>query len=67
MTRLGLAEGDRGFVGRKSLDLGTGPIDPLVSVAQLNLVRSRGTGLAAVLAVGDGAGCGVPLSGSCTP
>jgi hypothetical protein len=62
-----LTEGDGTLVGRKSLGLGTGPIDPLVSVAQSNLMRSRGTGLAAALAVGDGAGCGVPLSGSRAP
>ena len=32
---LGLARGDRGFVGQKSLEVGTGPMDVLVSVAQL--------------------------------
>ena len=59
-----LTEGNGTFVGQKLLGLGTGPIDPLVLVTQSNLVHSRGTGLPAILAVGDGAGCGVPLSGS---
>ena len=52
-----LTEGNGTFVGQKSLGLGIGPIDPLVLVAQSNLVHSCGTGLAATLAVGDGAGC----------
>ena len=68
-VRLGVVrtgKGDWGLVGRKSLALGTGPIDLLVSVAQSNRVCSRGTGLVAALAVGDGAGCVVPLLGSRT-
>ena len=34
---LRLGKGDWGFVGRKSLALGTGPIDSSVSVAQSNV------------------------------
>ena len=36
-ARLGLSKGDWGLVGRKSLALGTGPIDSSVSVAQSNV------------------------------
>jgi hypothetical protein len=43
-----------GVEGRKSFMLGTGPIDWSMSVAQLSCACSCGTGLTAVLAVGDG-------------
>ena len=35
---LGLSKGDRGLVGRKSLALGTGPIDSSMFVAQSNVM-----------------------------
>ena len=35
---LRLSKGDRGLVGRKSLALGTGPIDSSMSVAQSNVM-----------------------------
>ena len=35
---LELSKGDRGLVGRKSLTLGTGPIDSSMSVAQSNVM-----------------------------
>jgi hypothetical protein len=65
-----------GVEGRKSFMLGTGPIDWSMSVAQLSRACSCGTGLMAVLAVGDGehvvsSSCfripHSPSIGSCTP
>jgi hypothetical protein len=56
-----------GVLGRKSLTLGTGPIDDSVSVAQSNRCGSCGAGLMATLAVGDGAGCMVLSSCSRIP
>ena len=70
MVRLGIVQmgkGGWGLVGWKSLALGMGPIDLSVFVAQLKCMCSHGTGLAAMLAMGDGVGCMVPLLGSCTP
>jgi hypothetical protein len=64
---MGFAEGDGGLVGRKSLGLGTGPIDVSMFVAQSNRARSCGAGLTAGLAVVVGTGCVVSLSGSRTP
>jgi hypothetical protein len=64
---MGLAKGDGGLVGRKSLGLGTGPIDVSMFVAQSNRARSCGAGLTAGLAVVVGTGCVVSLSGSRTP
>ena len=66
-ARLGLAKEDWGFVGRKSLGLGTGPIDVSTLVAQSNSACPCGAGLAAALAVGDGAGSVVLLSHSRIP
>jgi hypothetical protein len=63
---MGLAEGDGGLVGRKSIALGTGPIDSSSLVAQSNHARSCGAGFTAGLAVVVGAGYVVPSSGSCT-
>ena len=61
-----LAKGDWGLVGRKSLEVGTGPMEVSVSVAQSTHVHSHGIGLVGVLAMVGGAGCVVSLC-SCVP
>jgi hypothetical protein len=53
---LGLTKGDGGLVGRKLFMQGTGPIDWLSLVAQLNCHGLCGAELTAALAVVDGAG-----------
>ena len=59
---LGLTKGDGTFIGWKLVRVGTGPIDSLMSVTQLNCVCSCGTWLMGVLAVVDGAwSCTLPL------
>jgi hypothetical protein len=66
---VGLAKGDQALVERKSLVVGTGPMEVLVSVAQSIRARSYSysNGLAGVLAMVSGAGCVVSSTRSRIP